>query len=230
MAPDPGTGTDGAGDAAGVDTSGGGAASLVRLVVALCAGIVLGIAVSLATRWQVGILSGWMATALVFITWVWVIIWPMDAAATAAHAGREDPGRSAMDTGFVIAAVASLGAVAVLLYGGASSPTGHLAQAALSFGSVSLSWATVHTLFTTRYARLYYSGVPGGVDFNEQDPPQYSDFAYLSFTLGMTFQVSDTDLQTKQIRATALRQSLLSYLFGVVIIATMINLIAGLGR
>jgi uncharacterized membrane protein len=93
-----------------------------------------------------------------------------------------------------------------------------------------LAWAAIHTVFTTRYARLYYRGTSGGIDFNEKEAPRYSDFAYLAFTIGMTYQVSDTDLKTKEIRATALRQALLSYLFGVVIIAAMINLIAGLGK
>jgi len=100
----------------------------------------------------------------------------------------------------------------------------------LAIISVVLSWALVHTVFTVRYARLYYTGPAGGIDFNQQEAPRYTDFAYLSFTIGMTFQVSDTDLQTTQIRATALGQALLSYLFGVVIIATTINLIAGLAR
>jgi uncharacterized membrane protein len=103
-------------------------------------------------------------------------------------------------------------------------------QAAVSVAGVAAAWATVHTLFTTRYARLFYQWPIGGVDFNEDDAPQYSDFAYLSFTIGMTFQVSDTDLTTKVIRATALRHALLSYVLGVVIIAATINLVAGLGK
>lgn len=66
-------------------------------------------------------------------------------------------------------------------------------------------------------------------NFNQNISPRYLDFAYLAFTLGMTFQVSDTDLETTAIRATALRHALLSYLFGAVILAATINLIAGLG-
>jgi uncharacterized membrane protein len=58
----------------------------------------------------------------------------------------------------------------------------------------------------------------------------WTDFAYLSFTIGMTFQVSDTDLQTSVLRRLALRQMLISYLFGAVIIAITINLVAGLGK
>jgi uncharacterized membrane protein len=75
---------------------------------------------------------------------------------------------------------------------------------------------------------LYYGDQPGGIDFNESDQPRYTDFAYVSFTIGMTFQVSDTDLRTKEIRTTALQHALLSYVFGAMIIATTINLIAGL--
>ena len=96
--------------------------------------------------------------------------------------------------------------------------------------SVVLAWAVVHTVFSLRYADLYYEGEPGGIDFNEDDPPSYSDFAYLAWTIGMTFQVSDTDLKTQAIRRTALRHGLLSYMFGALIIATTINLIAGLGK
>jgi uncharacterized membrane protein len=95
-------------------------------------------------------------------------------------------------------------------------------------GSVALSWSVVQTVFISHYARLYYGHPDGGIDFNQEAPPRYSDFAYLAFTVGMTFQVSDTDLKTPALRATALRQALLSYLLGAVILATTINLVAGL--
>jgi len=91
-------------------------------------------------------------------------------------------------------------AVGLLLSGGSGNK---VLQAGLSILAVAAAWASVHTVFTTRYARLYYTGPDGGIDFNQDDPPQYSDFAYLAFTIGLTFQVSDTDLKTKLIRATA---------------------------
>ena len=103
-------------------------------------------------------------------------------------------------------------------------------DAVLSVGSVALAWVSVHTVYLTRYAGLYYAGAPGGIDFNEDEPPQYSDFAYLAFTIGMTFQVSDTDLTNKEIRAAALRHALLSFLFVAVILAATINLVAGLAN
>ena len=94
--------------------------------------------------------------------------------------------------------------------------------------SVVLSWATVHTVFTLRYTRSHYQSPEGGVDFNEKDPPAYLDFVYLAFTIGMTFQVSDTDLTTKRIRRIALLHALMSYLFGAVIVALAINIVASL--
>jgi uncharacterized membrane protein len=202
----------------------------MRVLASVAVGAVAGVAVSFPATWQVALLVGWMAGAALFVVWMWLTIWPMNAQATQAHAVREDPGRFVSDVTFLFAALASLIAVGLLLLGGASNSGGKPAQAALSFGSVVLAWASVHTLFTTRYARLYYTGSAGGVDFNDEHLPQYSDFAYLAFAIGMTFQVSDTNLTNSVMRATALRHALLSYLFGVGIIATMINLVAGLSK
>jgi uncharacterized membrane protein len=86
----------------------------------------------------------------------------------------------------------------------------------------------VHTIFTLRYARLYYYGADGGIDFNQSEPPDYGDFAYVAFSIGMTFQVSDTSLSGREMRRTALKHSLLSYLFGTGVLATTINLVASI--
>ena len=197
------------------------------VAVALAAAIGAG----LLGAWPYAPLVGWDAAALVFSVWVWTaVIVPFSSTQTAAHATREDPGNAATDVIVLIAAVASLAAVGFVLIKATSA---HGASqdllAGSGVGSVTLSWFTVHSLFTLKYARLYYTGAHGGIDFNQKTPPRYIDFAYLAFTIGMTFQVSDTDLETPSIRATALRHALLSYLFGAVILATTINLIAGLG-
>ena len=209
--------------------AGRGAAASVRLWSALAFGVAVGVAVSIPSTWQYGLLIGWMCAAGLFVGWMLFTLWPLNDRETAQHATRDDPGRAASDVIVLLASVASLGAVGLLLLGSAG-PGGKVAEAILSVGSVALAWSVVHTMFTTRYARLYYTGVGGGVDFHGDGSPKYSDFAYLAFTIGMTYQVSDTDLVTKAFRATALRHALLSYLFGVVIIATMINLVAGLSK
>jgi uncharacterized membrane protein len=173
-------------------------------------------------------LIGWDAAVLLFTAWLWVTVAPMDASETKAHARLEDPTRASTDFLLLTASVASLVGVGVVLVEASSSrglDKGLLAG--LAAGSVALSWLLVHTLFALRYSRLYHS-VGGGVDFNQKEPPRYLDFAYLAFTIGMTFQVSDTDIGSSEIRATALRHALLSYLFGAVILATAVNFIVGL--
>jgi uncharacterized membrane protein len=98
--------------------------------------------------------------------------------------------------------------------------------------TVVLSWTLVNTVFTLRYAHLYYASSPTpDVEFVAADgdeQPDYGDFAYLAFTIGMTYQVSDTTLRGHRIRRTVLFQAVLSYVFGVVIVAAGINLISGL--
>ena len=93
--------------------------------------------------------------------------------------------------------------------------------------TVMASWALVHTVFALRYAHAYYGDPEGGIDFSWDETPDYHDFAYLAFTIGMTFQISDTDLTSNALRRLALRHALLSYLFGAVILAMTINVAAG---
>jgi len=176
-------------------------------------------------------LAAWDAAVLTYGSWVWLTVWPMSPAETKSHAVWENPGRTMADILLVAASVISLGAV-IMLITDASNSSGatKAAEIILGLGSVVLSWAMVHTTYMLKYARAYYDQREGGINFNEQASPDYKDFAYLAFTLGMTFQVSDTDLQTKAIRGTALKHALLAYLFGTVIIATTINTLASLSQ
>ncbi len=207
------------------------AKALTRVGVATLAGASAGLLVALPGSWQVGTLVGLDVAAGVYVTWAWATIWHRDAAATARLALREDPGRATADALILIASVASVLAVGLAITAGRTTgPVQADLRAGLAVASVALSWSVVQTVFTFHYARLYYSHPAGGIDFNQEAPPRYSDFAYLAFTVGMTFQVSDTTLQTAALRATVLRQALLSYLLGAVILATTINLVAGLLR
>lgn len=95
--------------------------------------------------------------------------------------------------------------------------------------SVVVSWLLVHTIFMLRYAEEYYRESGGAIDFPGTKQPTFQDFAYLAFTMGMTYQVSDTNFQSTTLRAVALRHALLSYLFGTVIVATTINLVISIG-
>lgn len=202
-----------------------------HLVVSILVGLLAAVAVGTWSSWKLAPLVGWDAAIVTYMAWVWLTVATMSAGDTKTHAIRENPGRAAADVILIVASIASLVAVGFLILQ-ASSATG--GQKALDIGlgllSVVLAWGVVHTTYMLKYARMYYGDPEGGIDFNESDPPRYSDFAYMAFTLGMTFQVSDTDIKTKAIRATALKHSLLSYLFGTVIIATTINTLASLSQ
>ncbi|HEY5222365.1 MAG TPA: DUF1345 domain-containing protein [Microbacteriaceae bacterium] len=174
-------------------------------------------------------IAGWASSCLLFSAWAWIEIWRMDARNTHSHATREDPGRAIADLLMIFASIAALVAIVfVLVEAKSAHGSGRGILAGLAVASVALSWVLVHTLYTLRYARLYYARPEGGVSFNQKQAPRYSDFAYLAFTIGMTFQVSDTNIEDPMIRATILRHMLLSYLFGSVILATTINFVVGL--
>jgi uncharacterized membrane protein len=210
---------------------GPGTSASTRFSVAAAAGVCAGALVSLPGSWQLGTLAGWDVAAGVYVAWTWATVWHRDPASTARLALREDPGRAVADAMLLVASVASVLAVGLAIAAGrATGPEARDLHAALAVASVALSWTVVQTVFTLHYARLYYSDPPGGIDFNQDSPPRFSDFAYLAFTVGMTFQVSDTSLRTSAFRAATLRQALLSYLLGAVILATTINLLAGLLR
>jgi uncharacterized membrane protein len=207
------------------------ASARTKLLVSFGVGLAAGAAAAGAGLGRASFLIGWDFAALVFCGWVWSTLWRLDPAATASHAQCEEPNREVADLVLLGAAVASLVAVGAVLFNAGSAP-GDLryVEAGFALVSVFVSWTLVHTVFTLKYARLYYAGEPGGIDFNEPGGPQYSDFAYLSFTIGMTFQVSDTNIGTKPIRRTALRHALMSFPLGAVIIAASINLVSGLAK
>jgi len=183
---------------------------------------------SLLMPWQVATLLGWSVAAAVFMASVWLSVGRMDGEATAAFATREDNSRTAADLILISASAASLLAVALtLVKASGQSGAARTFITAVATLSVILSWGAVHTIFMLRYARLYFAG-GGGIDFNDDHPPNYLDFAYVAFTIGMTYQVSDTAVTEKPIRRTAFRHALLSYVFGTGVVAMLINVVAGL--
>ena len=203
-----------------------------RVLVSLAAGVVAGAVAGVVTaQVPAAVLAGWDVAATVFVVWTWWAVWALDQAASARKAEREDPTQGVADLVLLGSAVVSLGAVLVVLVTGHQGTGGStVADLALAVISVVASWTVVHTVYALKYARLYYAGGDGGIDFHGDHPPTYQDFAYLAFTIGMTFQVSDTEVNSRIIRVTVLRQSLLAYLFGAVILAGTINLLAGLSK
>jgi uncharacterized membrane protein len=199
-----------------------------RLLLCFVLGVIGFVVVLPFSEWQVAVLSGWDVTSAAFIAIVYFGIRGKAGAATKEAATGEDDSRTASEAILVGANIVSLVGVAFALIA-ASSTHGIVKSgiATLVVVSVVLSWAAVHIVFTLRYARLYYVQ-DGGINFHSDAEPDFKDFLYVALTIGMTFQVSDTDLNFKVIRMTALRHALLSYLFGVVVFSTTINVIATL--
>jgi uncharacterized membrane protein len=201
-----------------------------RRVIAGAAGGCVAAATALAcgAAWSVAALCASDVAALVFIGWVWLSLGRTDAAATARIARAEDASPVAAESVLLGAGAASLVVVGFTLSqaGAATAPYRGLLTV-LAVVSVALAWTSVHTVHGLRYARLYYSEPEGGVNFGGQ-APDYSDFAYLALTIGMTFQVSDTALTARRLRRVALHHALLSFVFGAVILAITVNSVAGL--
>ena len=178
-------------------------------------------------RWPIIVLGAWAISAATFLITTWAELNGLSPADTAQRATREDDTRTEAGVIVVVSSVASLIGVGFGLITAADlDGTPELLMTALCVASVALSWGVVHTVFTLRYAHEYYSHA-GGFDFNG-DEPAYLEFSYVAFTIGMTFQVSDTSITSTVIRRTVLRHALLAYLFGTFIVALMINVVAGL--
>ncbi len=176
-------------------------------------------------------LVGWDGLALTYVVLTWWLIWPLNPGQTARRATRHDPTRAVSYVLLLSAALASLVAVGLVLFkAGQSSGTGEAKRVGFGIASVVLSWAIVHTVYALRYATVHFSDPNGGVHFNQRGLPSYRDFAYLSFTIGMTFQVSDTALTNSHIRRTALLHALSAYVLDTVIVAASVNLVAGLSH
>jgi uncharacterized membrane protein len=219
-------------------------ASRVRLLVAILVAGAAGAGTSAQAGWRFGLPIGLAILGIVYAAWSWAVIWPFDGPQTRIHAQAEEPGRLLSHVLVLLFAFGSLASVALLLLEGAGAHRD--LHAAVALLDCAVAWFSVQTIFTTTYGVLYYArsdaslgdaltgkapdaDVGSGIDFAGTAVPSYRDFAYVSFTMGMCFQVSDTGFQSSTMRTAGLQHALLSYVFGTVVIATLINFVAGLG-
>ena len=203
--------------------------SLSRLRDMVAVGLVGIISVVWWAPWQLATLVGWIAAAATYLLHAWRLIMTSDGARTQRLATVEDDSRAVSGLLVVVAATSSLVGAALALHE-ADSTVGGMAAAltATAVITVIVSWLVVNTDFTLRYAHLYHSAPSGGVDFPGVETPDFRDFAYLAFTVGMTYQVSDTGLLGPKFRRVLLAHAMVSYAFGAVIIAAVVNIVAGL--
>ena len=185
------------------------------------------------------LILSWVSFVFVYLLFSWIVISTFHPIEVKKLAKKEDSTGTFIFLFVLGAAVCSLAGIFLLLK---TIPKGHNGflnpKQILSFASVFASWILVHTIFTLRYAHLYYktdednkeneTSISYGLDFPGDQGPDYLDFAYFSFVLGMTFQVSDVQITSKCIRRLALLHGCLSFLYNTIIVALSVNIISGI--
>ncbi|MBB6109663.1 DUF1345 domain-containing protein [Mucilaginibacter lappiensis] len=185
------------------------------------------------------ILIIWIAFALAIIIMDWIIILSSHPMEVRRIARIQDSSRTLIFLFVIIASLVSTLAIFFLLKSSKHlSPEAVTEHVLLSMASVIVSWVLVHTIFTLRYAHMYYTTdvdddnnkkTLGGLDFpGDEKHPDYLDFVYFSFVIGMTFQVSDVEISSRQIRRLAWIHGMISFAFNTAIVALGINVISGL--
>jgi uncharacterized membrane protein len=179
----------------------------------------------------------WSSFSFTILLMLWAIILTTTASEVRVIAGKQDSGRTIISIFVLFASVVSLFAV-VFLMRSLPNPNqaGYPYHVGFAIISVILSWVMIHTIFAIRYTHLFYNLLSegktsqkehkGGLIFPSDDPPDYFDFAYFSFVIGMTWQVSDIQISSKRIRRIVLFHGLLSFLYNTVILALTINIIS----
>jgi uncharacterized membrane protein len=210
------------------------ALALRRTVMVVVIGLIVALVLLPFVPWGLAIVVGWDATALIFLGVIRPIITGADGPRTQQLATREDETRGSATALLIGASVASLVGVGFALHQ-AGRHSGALRDVLIGIAvlTVTLSWTLVNVVYTLHYAHMHYDSTAAGINFGDSaglERPSYRDFAYVAFTIGMTYQVSDTAVRDPLIRRTVLPHALLAYLFGVVIVAGAINLVAGLVR
>jgi uncharacterized membrane protein len=200
----------------------------VLIGVAAVVGVAAAGLVGTTAGWRYAPAAGWIATATIYLVWIWGSVGKMSAAAIEIVVQQRHPGRRPADTIVLIASVASLGGVGYLLVASTAKGPDAAIAGAVGFLSVIASWLAVHAVYTIRYAVLYYTEPVGGIDFNQDDKPTFADFAYLAFTIAVTYGVTDTVLRNRPLRTSVLQHAMVSYLFGTVILAVTVQVIGSL--
>ncbi len=206
-----------------------------RLLISLVVSAIVFIAARHSITGPALALFTWMGCALTVIVLDWIIIFSSHPLEVRKIAKLQDSSRTFLFVFISAASIASLVAIIFLLKSTKGADKSE--HILLAIGAVVISWWLLHTIFTLRYAHLYYDfdtdtdgsakGI-GGLDFPGKEQPDYLDFVYFSFIVGMTFQVSDVEISSRRIRRVCLMHALMSFAFNTAILALSINVISGL--
>lgn len=175
-------------------------------------------------------LLGWAIASGVFLFWAWSEAWPADPERTRSLARHEERSRKLVDVLVIAATFLSLVLVIfALIRSQQKDPVGSAAAILAVFGVVA-AWAVMNTVYAFKYARMYYIDDRHRFDFDQDEDPSYSDFAYTAFSIGMAYNAGNITQSSTPSRRVALGHALLSYFFGTFVVAVAINLITGLAQ
>lgn len=207
--------------------------TFTKIIICLCLSIFAG---QLAGIFQLDKLSifviSWDVFAFSLLSFYWVSFYTTPTAHIRRMAEKEDGNRAVIFTIILIAIFCSMLAVVLLLTTKNESRAVKIVHLLAAGAAMLLSWSMLHSIFTIKYAHWYYAKENAGkkiLNFPGDQLPDFLDFAYFSYGLGMTFQVSDVSINDKKTRRLALWHSLISFGYNAVIIAITINILAGLG-
>jgi uncharacterized membrane protein len=199
-----------------------------RLFVSALIGLIV-IALTPATWWvPTRLLVGWDVGITLYLIAAYHLVATGDEKRMRRWAALEDEGRYGILILTVAAALASLGAIIALL-GSTHSGGRDATQLGLATLTILLSWGFIHTIFGFHYAHEYYGergGKQSGLNFPGNDQPDYWDFVYFSFVIGMTSQVSDVAVASRMIRRTVAAHGIVSFLFNAALLALTVNIAA----
>jgi uncharacterized membrane protein len=199
-----------------------------KLVLSVVLGI--GAAFALPSDWRLVTRSlvGWDVGLCLYLAIVYWIISRSAVSHIRQHATSEDDGRLAILALTVGASLASLAAIIALLGGSHGKSNSETLQLIFAVATIFLSWTLIHTIFGVHYAHEFYSEHPRatGLNFPGNEKPDYWDFVYFSFVVGMTFQVSDVAITSRSIRKAVLAHAIISFLFNVALLALTVNIAA----
>lgn len=197
-----------------------------RLVISVALGVA--VALLLPAEWRpiTRALVGWNAGVVLYLCVVYWIAARSKVSHIRRHAAKEDEGRVAILALTVTATLVGLAAIIVQL--GQSEAKSAPPQLVFAIATILLSWGLVHSIFALHYAHEFYGEKPaaGGLKFPGDNEPDYLDFVYFSFVVGMTFQVSDVAITSRAIRRTVTAHAIVAFLFNVTLLAIMINIAA----
>jgi uncharacterized membrane protein len=212
--------------------------SVTRLLLCLgIAAVVLAVALYFGLPILTGIVLAWAVFSLGMIALSWTTFFSISDIDLYLESRREDESGPVIFLIVLLSVCISLSGILILMHNTNESLIMKGLHQAISLLSVALSWILLHTIFTLHYARLYYADDPagkaeqaGGLSFPDEVKPDYLDFAYFSFVIGMTFQVSDVEISGRHLRRLVLLHSFISFVFNTIIVALTISVLSSAGK